>query len=75
MRLLTLPNEEIVELIDSYDKDSKALRHELLKICWYMRGGISFDDSMMLSFEDREIINRIIKDNLETTKESGMPFF
>jgi hypothetical protein len=40
-----------------------------------MRGGISFDDSMMLSFEDREIINRIIKDNLETTKESGMPFF
>jgi hypothetical protein len=75
MRLLTLPNEEIVELIESYDKDSKALRHELLKICWYMRGGISFDDSMMLSFEDREIINRIIKDNLETTKESGMPFF
>jgi hypothetical protein len=75
MRLLTLPNEEIVELIDSYDKDSKALRHELLKICWYMRGGVSYDDSMMLSFEDREIINRIIKDNLETTKESGMPFF
>ena len=70
-----MPNEEIVELIDSYDKDSKALRHELLKICWYMRGGISFDDSMMLSFEDREIINQIIKDNLETTKESGMPFF
>jgi hypothetical protein len=72
---LTLPNEEIVELIDGYDKDSKALRHELLKICWYMRGSISYDDAMMLSFEDRDIVNKIIKDNLETTKESGMPFF
>jgi hypothetical protein len=72
---LTLTNEEIVELIESYDKESKALRHELLKTCWYMRGSISFDEAMMLSFDDREMINKIIKDNLETTKESGMPFF
>ena len=72
---MTLPNEEIIELLASLDNESKALKHELLKICWFMRGGISYDDAMMLSMEDREIINKIIKDNLETTKESGMPFF
>ena len=40
-----------------------------------MRGGISYSDAMLLSNEDRKIINEIIKDNLETAKKSGMPFF
>jgi hypothetical protein len=40
-----------------------------------MRGGISYADAMLLSTEDRRIINEIIKDNLETAKKSGMPFF
>ena len=42
---------------------------------WYMRGGISYEDAMMLSLAEREIIGNIIKDNMETTKKSGMPFF
>ena len=40
-----------------------------------MRGGINYNDAMMLGMEDRRIINEIIKDNLETTKKSGMPFY
>ena len=72
---MTLSNEEIVKLIDQFDKDSKAIRKDLLSMCWYMRGSISYDEAMMLSLEEREIISRIIKDNLETTKGSGLPFF
>jgi len=44
-------------------------------MCWYMRGGLSYDDSMMLSQTERELINTLIKDNLETTKKSKLPFF
>lgn len=44
-------------------------------MCWYMRGGLSYDDSMMLSQTERELIGQMIKDNLETTKKSKMPFF
>ena len=40
-----------------------------------MRGGISYNDAMSLTVEDRKIINNIVKDNLETAKKSGMPFF
>jgi len=72
---LTLTNEEIAELLDSYDKESKALRKDLLQLCWYMRGSVSYDEAFMLSPDDREIIAKIIKENLETTKESGLPFF
>ena len=44
-------------------------------MCWYMRGGLSYDDSMMLSQTERELIGKMIKDNLETTKKSKLPFF
>ena len=40
-----------------------------------MRGGLSYDDSMLLSETERKLINELIKDNLETTKKSKMPFF
>ena len=42
---------------------------------WLMRGGLTYDLAMALSIQEREIINEIIKDNLETTKKSGLPFF
>jgi len=48
---------------------------ELYKMAWYMRGSLSVDDIFMISYEDREIVGRIIKENLETTKKSGLPFF
>lgn len=72
---MRLTNEEIAELLDQLDKDSKAIKQDLLTLCWFMRGSVSYDDSMSLSIEDRRIINEIIKSNLETTKESGLPFF
>ena len=44
-------------------------------MCWFMRGSISFDDANLLSYDDRKFISELIKSNLETTKESGLPFF
>ena len=40
-----------------------------------MRGGLNYSDAMMLSHTDRELISKIIEDNMETTKKSGLPFF
>jgi hypothetical protein len=40
-----------------------------------MRGSLSIDEAFALSFEDREIMSELIKENLETTKKSGLPFF
>jgi hypothetical protein len=42
---------------------------------WYMRGGLSYEAALNLSFEERNAVSEIIKDNLETTKKSGLPFF
>lgn len=45
-----------------------------MKLCWYMRG-LSYTEVMHMSWEEREIIGEIIKENLETTKKTGLPFF
>lgn len=72
---MTLDNEGIVTLLNDYDRESKALREELLRICWHMRGGVSYEEAFMMSQQERELIGKIINDNMETTKKSGMPFF
>lgn len=40
-----------------------------------MRGGLSMTEAYDMGPEDREIIANIIKENLETTQKSKMPFF
>jgi len=39
-----------------------------------MRGGVSVEDLLHIySFSDREMIYKIIKENVEATKETRMP--
>lgn len=71
---MALDNESIVNWVEQLEKESKALKEEVLKICWFMRGGISYSEGMQLSSEERKIISDIINDNLETTKKTGLPF-
>jgi hypothetical protein len=65
---------EIIDLSKKMDKDVRAVKKEVLKLCWYMRG-LSYSEGMSLSWEEREIVGEIIKENLETTKKTGLPFF
>jgi hypothetical protein len=57
------------------DREYKALRSEVFKLAWYMRGGVTIDEAFGLSYDDRKIIASIVEENLEITKESGLPFF
>jgi hypothetical protein len=70
-----LTADEIAKWIDDLGKESNAIRREALTLSWYMRGGISYNDAMHLSFDERTLINEIVNANLETTKKSGLPFF
>lgn len=57
------------------EKEAAAIREESFKLCWYMRGGLTYQEAATLSPRERELIGKIVKDNLETTKKSGLPFF
>lgn len=57
------------------EAEIKALKEELMKMAWFMRGGMTLEEAYNLDFQEREIIAGIIKENLETTKKTGLSFF
>lgn len=57
------------------ESEANLLRQEALQMAWFMRGGLPYDQALQLSVTERNIINDIIKGNLDTTKKSGLPFF
>jgi len=62
-------------MIDAMEKETRNIRLDVLKLCWYMRGGVTYEEAMQMSQQERGVINDIVKDNMETTKKSGLPFF
>ena len=44
-------------------------------MAWYMRGGVSYEDILNMSTTERLAIGKLIEENLETTKNSKLPFF
>lgn len=55
------------------DNESKQLADEIARLCWYMRGSISWTEAHQLSYTERQIINKVIKDNIETVKKTKLP--
>jgi len=73
--LLTMGDSDIVAYLKNLENEIKNLKLQLMKICWYMRGGVTWGEVMTFSPDDRDIANTLIKENLETTKKTGQPFF
>lgn len=73
-RILTLSLVEIQEYVKQLEKEERDIKKDLLKICWYMRG-MSYQEALTLSYDERLIVGEIIKENLETTKKTKLPFF
>lgn len=40
-----------------------------------MRGGVTYDQVMNMSHAERELINDLAKENIETTKKTNLPWF
>jgi hypothetical protein len=57
------------------DEESKALKKEIYKLAWFMRGSLSIEEAFSMDLMDRDILVEIVKENLETAKETGLPFF
>ena len=62
-------------MVDDMDKETTDIKTEALRMCWYMRGGLTYDQAMLLGVAERKIISQLINDNMETTKKTGLNFF
>lgn len=57
------------------EAESITIKDNAIKMAWYMRGGTSYVDVLNMSSEERRAISKLIEENLDTTKKSGLPFF
>ena len=68
-------DSDIMKFLKDYENACKNLKLEIMKICWFMRGGMSWQEALHLSPDERTIVSSLVKENMETTKKSGQPFF
>lgn len=57
------------------ESESIAIKQNAIKMAWHMRGGASYEDILNMSTEERNAISKLIEENFDTTKKSGLPFF
>jgi len=70
-----MSHDQIAKMVDDMESETLAIKEEAIKMSWYMRGGLSYEQALNLSNTERKFVGNLIKDNLETTKKSGLPFF
>ena len=68
-------DSDIVKYLKDFDSEIKNLKLDLMKVCWFMRGGVTWQEALNLSRDEREIVQKLVKENMETTKKTGQPFF
>ena len=57
------------------EKETISIKQNAIRMAWHMRGGASYEDILNMSSEERNAISKLMEDNYETTKKSGLPFF
>ena len=72
---MAMSNSDIPKFISNLESSIKVIKDEIFKISWYMRGGVTSQELLHIySYEDRIILSNIIKDNIETTQKTKLPF-
>ncbi len=63
----------MIDYFKELDNTVSNIKHELVKLCWYMRGGLEYDSAFMLSPNDRTHMAEVVKENIETVKKTNLP--
>ena len=72
--IVPLEDSQILEISKEYESSIKQIKHEIYKLSWYMRGGVDAHTLLVdTDLEDLEILSKIVSENIESTKKSGMP--
>jgi hypothetical protein len=70
-----LSDDQISEYLVRLENEVKQFKQTLFRTSWYMRGGVTMEDLLhTYSFEDREMLYDIIKENINTTQETRIAF-
>jgi hypothetical protein len=70
-----LAPDRVKKLIDDMEEEVNSIKKNAITYSWYMRGGVSYEDILNMSRFERDQIAKLVEQNMDTTKKSGLPFF
>ena len=71
--MINASHEEILEKQQNYEKQVDKVHKNLLKLTWYMRGGVSISELHDMPVGHIKHLNEIISENYEMSKKAGVP--
>jgi len=66
--------EQIGDLINSYARDARTLREQVSEICYVTKGGVEYNSAWGMSFEDREILIKVINKKMKEENPGGKEY-
>ena len=69
-----MPPEQLSDLLESYERESDALKEQITELCYFMNGGLEYNSAWGMSFKDREIAIRIINKRLKEQNPGGKEY-
>ena len=55
------------------DNEIKSLKLSLTRMCGYMRGGMTLNEAYLMPPQDREIVFKLVEENMENVKKTKLP--
>jgi hypothetical protein len=62
-------------MVNGMEKEAAAIKSDVLSMCWHMRGGLTYSEAMQLGESERRAVGALIKEHMDTTKKTGLPYF
>lgn len=57
-------------MLKGYDAQVKRLKEHISKMSWYMRGGVTYEQMLMMSLTDIDNFAKVIEDNIDLSKKT-----
>ena len=57
------------------EQEVRAIKRAALTMAWTTRGGATYEDVLNMPVTERQLVNEMADEHLETTKKSQLPFF
>lgn len=62
-------------MFQRFSAEAKSLLNSIVELCWFMRGSVTYEEMMLRTPVERQIISEFIEKRLDSQKKSMYPVY
>lgn len=75
MTLKTGSHDDVVKMFNAFRKDVRDTLHGVVQLVYFMRGSISYESMMQMTFAERQLVSEFISERLEQESKRMNPVY